>query len=347
MKTRILPIMITLICLALLGIIGVQFFWIRNAIRVSEEQFDRSVNDALAMTVSKLETHGDIMYMRKNMMGDSILELVQAFSTDTILSLNTKLDSLLKKDEFPLPLMPPLPPPYMPGNFFLEYNFPNLDSIFENSRHPGLIQPDESGNFSLEWNATIDFEKIDSLMKKQYEKELKKNKNRKAPPPGPMSEISPDESNLRIRNHTYVMDDEFMPGHDPRRARDDMRKITRKARKIKDVIQKMALELESKPQSLSQRIDTGNIQRTLRKSLNDKGINIPFEFAIQSSSDSVILPIKSKGFDTSHLTTRHRVSLFPNDIFQQHDALLVYFPEQKSFIAKSVSLITSGSVFFT
>ncbi len=339
--------MITLICLALLGIIGVQFFWIRNAVQVSEEQFDRSVNDALAMTVSKLETHGDIMYMRKNMMGDSILELVQAFSTDTILSLNTKLDSLLRKEELPPPPDPPLPLPLMQGNYFFEYSYHNPDTIFENSRHFGLMQPDEFGNFSFEWNGTIDFQKIDSIMKKHYENEAKKKKNLRKHPVRPPPAIAWGEPDFRIRNRTYVLDEEFMPGPDPRHAREDMRRITRKARKIKDVIQKMAVELESKPQSLIQRIDTGNIQKTLRKSLAEKGINIPFEFAIQSAGDSVVLPAQSKGFEKSHLSTRHRVSLFPNDIFQQHDVLLVYFPEQKSFLAKSISLIAFGSVFFT
>lgn len=349
MKKTILPVMIVMICLALLGIIGVQFFWIRNAVKVKEEQFNRSVNDALTMTVGKLEVHGDILYMKKNMMGDSILELVQAFSADSIISLNSKLDSLLKKND----LIPPSPPPVplLPNGYVFEYRyngFGHLDTIIENFRRPGMIWRDELPDVSLEWNQTIDFRKIDSLLYSHYEKQTRKKKkpktNKQHVIPDPVFII--DEPDVNMRPGTLVMGEEYIHNRNQSRARDDMRRITRKAQKIKDVIQKMAIELENKPLTLSQRIDTANIGKTLKKSLSEKGINLPFEFAIQSVPDSA-MAFKSPGFRKTYLSTPHRVSLFPNDIFQHRDALLVYFPDQKKFLTRSVSLITLGSVFFT
>jgi len=97
MKKKVLYGIIAFICISLAGSVVVQYFWINNAIQVKEAQFNRSVNEALGAVVNKLETREDIIYLKKNLVGDSIHALVQAFSKDPILALNDKLDSLLRK----------------------------------------------------------------------------------------------------------------------------------------------------------------------------------------------------------------------------------------------------------
>nr|WP_262921650.1 HAMP domain-containing sensor histidine kinase [Pontibacter ruber] len=42
--------------ISLLGVVGLQWYWITDAIKVKQEQFDRSVHEALAKVVEKLET---------------------------------------------------------------------------------------------------------------------------------------------------------------------------------------------------------------------------------------------------------------------------------------------------
>ena len=46
---------------SLVGIIVVQVFWIKNAIEVKTEQFDRSVNDAMNQVVERLEKNENLM----------------------------------------------------------------------------------------------------------------------------------------------------------------------------------------------------------------------------------------------------------------------------------------------
>ncbi|RDV13712.1 sensor histidine kinase [Pontibacter diazotrophicus] len=48
---------IVLMSISLLGVVGLQLYWINDAIKVKQEQFDRSVNTALTKVVEKLETH--------------------------------------------------------------------------------------------------------------------------------------------------------------------------------------------------------------------------------------------------------------------------------------------------
>jgi two-component system phosphate regulon sensor histidine kinase PhoR len=55
MNKKIIILIIILISFALIGLVGVQLYWIKNAIAVKEANFDKSVNEALTNVVYKLE----------------------------------------------------------------------------------------------------------------------------------------------------------------------------------------------------------------------------------------------------------------------------------------------------
>jgi len=55
MNKKLFGGIIVLMGISILGIIAVQLIWMNNAIRVKNELFNRSVNEALNNTVNKLE----------------------------------------------------------------------------------------------------------------------------------------------------------------------------------------------------------------------------------------------------------------------------------------------------
>ena len=55
MNKKIIILVIILISFALVGLVGIQLYWIRNALAVKEANFDRSVNEALTGVIYKLE----------------------------------------------------------------------------------------------------------------------------------------------------------------------------------------------------------------------------------------------------------------------------------------------------
>jgi len=120
-----------------MGIIAVQFFWIRNAIRVNEARFDQEVNDAMGLVVNKLETQENIFFIGKNYIGDSIRNLFQAFSKEQGMLTESKLDSMLAIEDMKLP-----PPPhhsFRPRVFSygMTYNMNNMQEgvIFDTVFH--------------------------------------------------------------------------------------------------------------------------------------------------------------------------------------------------------------------
>lgn len=93
MNKRIIIGLIVLMGISLLGIVAVQFYWFNNSVKVRNELFDRSVNDAMNKTVQRLETGED-------------LRIIKNFSEQDTLREN-------ESDLFPPP--PPPPPPPVPG----------------------------------------------------------------------------------------------------------------------------------------------------------------------------------------------------------------------------------------
>ena len=57
MNKRLITGLVILMGVALLGIVAVQFYWFNNSVKVRNELFDRSVNDAITKAAIKLENN--------------------------------------------------------------------------------------------------------------------------------------------------------------------------------------------------------------------------------------------------------------------------------------------------
>ena len=72
MNKRIIIGLVLLMGISLLGIIGVQFYWFNNSVKVRNELFDRSVNEAMNKAVQRLETNLNIQIIQDIATGDSL-----------------------------------------------------------------------------------------------------------------------------------------------------------------------------------------------------------------------------------------------------------------------------------
>ncbi len=63
MKKNVLTGIILLMTVSLVGIVAVQYFWVSNAIRVKEQQFDQSVSRALSNVTSRLKKDQDVLFV--------------------------------------------------------------------------------------------------------------------------------------------------------------------------------------------------------------------------------------------------------------------------------------------
>ncbi len=338
MNKKLLYILITGICISLAGIITVQFFWIRNALQVKEAQFNRSVNDALGSAVNKMETRENMHFISRNFEGDSIMSIVQAFTSDTSCMMKNRLDSLLAQSEA-CPMVSRKQQQHHPGSV-MQYSY-RVDVVPGQGMNDSMtIQMQqcfhEGYALNFEWNDQVgQLDSIIELNRRAFDRQF----------------LSPDEQS-QLTEESVIVDRPVVyhpQGTSRQRAVDSsIRRLDKKAKRIENVIKQMAMELETRPAPLQQRINKKNLQATLQESFANKGIDIPFEFAVLTpSNESNPAPIQSAGYKKEYNSDSHKVSLFPNDIFGKPDLLVVYFPGQKSALFKSLAILLLGSVLFT
>jgi len=81
--------------------------------------------------------------------------------------------------------------------------------------------------------------------------------------------------------------------------------------------------------------------------LDEKGLQDDFEFAVVSGACEKLVPVKSAGFTGENLESPYRISLFPNDVFQKSNFLLLAFPSQQRHLFESIFFLLLGSIIFT
>jgi signal transduction histidine kinase len=124
-------------------------------------------------------------------------------------------------------------------------------------------------------------------------------------------------------------------------------KVEQRSEELSDMFNKMVVEVESYRVPIRERLDKKYLESQLRKSLDNKGISDDFEFAVISGTDEELIPIKSGGFTDENLESPYRISLFPNDIFEKPNFLLLDFPNQQKHLFGSIFFLLLGSIIFT
>lgn len=378
MNKRLLYILITSICISLAGIVAVQWFWINNAYKVRDAQFSRSVNEALGAVVGKIEARENMINISRKFEGDSIMRIVQAFSQDTASRLRNRFDSLLAANDEPMTgaIPPPPPPPpdkpidaiHRPHNAVIQYSYRINSGPVTSTQDTVELQVEEFFRHmeempepGLVFNWDDQTAVLDSLTASgQVFHEGFGFPDAFRPEGSPQGEViieTPGSAGPQI--YRYQIPEFNSPSvnmikekkrRDARmREREQhLQKLDNKARRIQDVIRQMAIALETKPAPVQQRINKKSLQEMLARSFREKGITLPFEYAVVSpSADTNHTPIKSTGYSPANGQADHRVSLFPNDLFGKPDMLVVYFPGQRSHVIKSLSLLLLGSILFT
>ena len=100
MKKNIISGVILLMTISLVGIIVVQFFWIKNAIEIKEKQFDRTVNDALVEIVEKFDKDKNIFFVKEQLKSSSPSAIITIdHDNDMNYTYSYETDSLLWVDE--------------------------------------------------------------------------------------------------------------------------------------------------------------------------------------------------------------------------------------------------------
>ncbi|MFZ5519221.1 MAG: sensor histidine kinase [Candidatus Zhuqueibacterota bacterium] len=102
-----------------------------------------------------------------------------------------------------------------------------------------------------------------------------------------------------------------------------------------------------KPRPILERVRPAALDSAIHITLTEKGIRTPYNFGILApQSDSVIYASPGTMDIGKLIQSRFRTPLFPNDLFASNHQLILYFPNQTSYIFSRVWLMAMLSLFF-
>lgn len=98
--------------------------------------------------------------------------------------------------------------------------------------------------------------------------------------------------------------------------------------------------------SIDDRVNPQLIDSLLRMEFAAAGINTPFEFGLYDFMNNKLFVDHPTDFTEQLMKTRFRLRLFPHDVFYHPDYLMLFFPEQNTYIFSNLRLMFAISAFF-
>jgi len=339
MSKKLLIFVIVLVSIALGGIIYVQLYYIKNAYDQNETHFDEKVNAALNDLVDKLE------------------------QKETVDIIHEELSSPKKK-------VRPIRKPKSDVDIFVRE--PQRDSVvlveINDSLVHTLIIADTIYKSGNSWTTTAEEvivvgENKTRKNKQSYYRVKEKNKTKGKDKGKTVSSYtwSSDDNTIitGTNDHHLIQDNIFIDDNGNKRAsyvyevgnnetiRIERKFIDEKAHSIKRVIEKMVTETDANFNFYRKKLKYELVDSLLGSSLKQNGVEIPYEYSVFSEKRGIEKLPKTRSFDSTTFDKTYETNLFPNDIIPKKDKLVIYFPERKSHLVKSLSFLLPSSLIFS
>ncbi|MEJ6981115.1 HAMP domain-containing sensor histidine kinase [Pedobacter sp. P351] len=351
MKKRSISLIIGLMSAALLGVMAMQLYFLKQSFALKSQLFDHSVNEALTKVSSKVAKYEAYDILKRRRLRDQLEEqqksaapgfITQKTSSPDKMSaleiraqLNKKRDLLLKRDQ------------RQADSIF------NLrDSVFK-SRHE-VVAVNEMSAYNQEpevFDVKIDVSEFQDGYGGVHQQAV--------------TSVSPrirafnGERTDSIKRYIYV---------DPARGpqvkvlskpnikelsysslaelnKEKRRLQQKKTIKFLDSVQSdLEIELTELNVPLRKRINPIYLDSMLRAEFQNTGINIDYAYQVASARNDDLLIFRKASIETSFLPDNtYKTVLFPNDMIRDAGMLMVTFPEKNSVILSNMGAMMGSS----
>jgi two-component system phosphate regulon sensor histidine kinase PhoR len=113
----------------------------------------------------------------------------------------------------------------------------------------------------------------------------------------------------------------------------------------KNFIDQVISQMVTLTPDIEKRLTPEVVEKTLKKSLIENGIDINFEYAVKRGDKSLVF--NSGAFEAKKNHHFYELGLFPDDFFNTSNSLSIYFPYRRNFIIRSLGLMGVSSAFLT
>ncbi|RYE36297.1 MAG: HAMP domain-containing histidine kinase [Sphingobacteriaceae bacterium] len=348
MKTKRLHLIIAIMGLALMGMMGMQFYFLYESYKLKSELFDRDVSAALSSVVAKIEKLDAINSMDR--MRAPVKKFQHKFSGSYVYNQLAGSQDLYPQKQH----QPNLPPEIVRKQrriASLKDSLKNLssqsnqDSIlsYEQVHIEGYI--DELGRPHTQITSVAS-PKLTPQMRKQLRPNLNKYDTARYvynhPINGPtivsVPQLNPqwvkEQQRLRkertYRNLKKLLEDSV---HLLKAKLMTPQKIS--------VMENLAVEYQKASEPLSTRIDRLELDSLLRFELQNKNITLPFSYEITTASHDSLIFSNAQNYNTDKpqfiRASSYQTPIFTKEVVNDPGMLNIYFPEKNRLILNRVT----------
>jgi two-component system phosphate regulon sensor histidine kinase PhoR len=368
MKKKSIGFIIGLMGFALLGVMSMQLYFLRQSYQMQSDLFDRSVNDALNNVVSKLTKQDAINFLNKKAQvfdkqfkqGDNpsshrtfvIASTVKGTKTHGNLPAKKKLTARekrlnllrdsLKKAILSNKLDEEFYDLAQSGELNLHFRYEEYTDEFGNVHQrmtdPKIVRGPANPAFirkpaKMHKYDTLLVDYIDPQFGKQVIPVVQVN-------PLWLREQERKKSERRFNEVKKMLDD------------DSLKNIQKGSGGSGDVIANLADEYQRSNEPLKKRLNPFWIDSLLRFELHNKGIFLPFNYSVSTfNSDSLIFTSATytdNAKETFIPANTYQVSIFSKEVINDPGKIRISFPQKNSLILAKMtaSMATSGALLF-
>jgi two-component system phosphate regulon sensor histidine kinase PhoR len=319
-KTSI-KVIVFLMSLASLGLIGFQFYWVGNVLKINEERFEQNVFQALASTSDRLEKGEASDILLSSLARDTIFQKallepiepiqVQVRRRKVALNRPSVLDSLFDQ---PIPQISPTFRKLIASKEGDPKSFSQIEKYFYMSPSvaSSLFTPDELAILLAEKERFLKFlsDQDQYMSKRQYAN----------------------------RRQNYIIEELNVS----RNLAESIVQANMKIELVEVVIHQL---LAQGNQHILTRLDTSLVRKEVRGQLINRNIDQPFELGI-IDSDSNIMGL-GHVTDLKFLKRQGiKAELFPSDLLGVENFLVIHFPNKQNYLLRQVFLPLASSLIF-
>lgn len=315
-----ITLIVVLMSLASFGLMGFQYYWVRNAVRINQERFDQNVLQVLSSTIAELEKGETSDVLLSQLIQDSALQ-------ETIFKRIDPID--LQIQTSPQFIRPSV------MDTMLVFPVPQISSTFRRmlqSRGLDITIHSELENFFAYMTPEI----ASSMFTPDEMQILLQEKERQ------LDYLSKSQGFLQQRN----LGGPGVPqGSTEPNLSDDVQDKIRKTNIKIELMNQAFAELAEGQQAILDRLDTAAVRQMLKKRLIEKGISEEFEMGLLDDKGELV-PIGRVSDPLRLKNNGVQAKLFPNDILGKDNFLFIFFPEKNNHVIRQVWLPIFSSVVF-
>ncbi|MCU0339462.1 MAG: HAMP domain-containing histidine kinase [Spirosomaceae bacterium] len=328
MTKRKIQFIIGLISLAMLCLVGFQWYWISNAIELRNEQFSLKVTDALQEVVRKLEKQEIVYLIRQR---------------EQIEQQQKHLETLQKNR---LARRAKSPQQRLPDEYAQSSQNPNREVVpsQDGANHSDALLPRNRPMTDFQSSLINDFLSHRTTELPQIERFLKIHQQQERIFNEWFDQINSSFYDSDTLPPSLMLSFRAVPKKPYAAFSKPATRVTsEKQPNTTEMLRSVFKDLLFSKRPVEQRVSRLMLDSLLKKAFQERGIGIGYEFALQNNPQNNVLFSTTAYRTDTRPQELYKATLFPNEINQSLSQLAVYFPDREGFVLRNMTLPLASS----